>query len=109
MSSNQVNSDKRLEELKDQCNQMKYKISKDLFILYSQFDDNKNNLSESFKDDKSGHNFDYIELTEMNFDLFYHNYSKIKDAIKIARKIQFEIDDIEGKSNYSINMTEIVS
>jgi hypothetical protein len=100
------NHDKRLVELKDQCNQMKYKITNDLFMLYSQFDENKNNLVELFKDDKAGHNFDYIELTEMNFDLFYHTYTKIKDAIKIARKIQFEIDDIEVKGDYSINITE---
>ena len=109
MTSNQINHNKSLEELKDQCNQMKYKISNDLFMLYSQFDDNKNNLLESFKDNKSGHNFDYIELTEMNFDLFYHTYTKIKDEIKVARKIQFHIDDVECKDNYSINMTESVS
>lgn len=102
MSSNQI-SNKSLEELKNQCNQMKYKISKDLCTLYSQFDDNKNNLLESFKDDNIGYNFDYIELTEMNFDLFYHNYTKIKDEIKKARQIQFKIDDIEGKDDYSIN------
>ena len=61
-----------------------------------------------FKHDKSGYNFDYIELMEMNFDIFYHNYTKIKDEIKKARQIQFEIDDIEVKSNYSINMSECV-
>jgi hypothetical protein len=106
MSSNQVSLDKRFEELKDQCNQMKYKITNDLFMLYSQFDDNKNTLVEMFKDDKSGHNFDYIELIEMNFDIFYHNYNKIKDEIKKARQIQFKIDDIEGKDNYPVNVTE---
>lgn len=105
MSSNQI-TNKSLEELKDQCNQMKYKISKDLFTLYSQFDDNKNNLVESFKDHNISHNFDYIELTEMNFDIFYHNYTKIKDEIKKARQIQFKIDDIEGKDNYPVNVTE---
>ena len=102
MSTNLI-TNKSLEELKDHCNQMKYKISKDLCTLYSQFDDNKNTLVEMFKDDKSGHNFDYIELIEMNFDIFYHNYNKIKDEIKKARQIQFKIDDTEGKDDYSIN------
>ena len=46
------NNDKRFEELKDQCNQMKYKITNDLFMLYSQFDDNKNILVEIFKYDR---------------------------------------------------------
>lgn len=105
MTSNQVILDKQFEELKDQCNQMKYKITNELFMLYSQFDDNKNNLVEMFKHDKSGYNFDYIELMEMNFDIFYHNYTKIKDEIKKARQIQFKIDDIEVKDVYHINMT----
>lgn len=107
MSSNQIIHNNSLEELKDQCNKMKYKITNDLFILYSQFDDNKNILTECFKDDKSCHNFDYIELMEMNLDIFYHNYTKIKDRIKIARQIQFKIDDIDNsKDNYPINMRE---
>lgn len=103
------NHDKLFEELKDQCNQIKYKITNDLFMLYSQFDDNKNILVEMFKYDNSGQNFDYIELMEMNFDIFYHNYTKIKDEIKKARQIQFKIDDIEVKGDYSINMTESVN
>jgi hypothetical protein len=97
MMTNQVKNNNSLEELKNQCNQMKYKISNDLLMLYSKFDDNKNNLIKSFKDHNLAYNFDYIELTEMNFDLFYHNYTKIKDEIKKARQIQFKIDDIEGK------------
>jgi len=112
MPSNETNFElnkKSLEELKEICQQIKYKISKDLIMLYSQFDDNKNNLLESFKDNKSGDNFDYIELTEMNFDLFYHSYTKIKNEIKIARKIQFHIDDVECKDKYAISMTESVS
>ena len=72
MTSNQVILDKQFEELKDQCNQMKYKITNELFMLYSQFDDNKNNLVEMFKHDKSGYNFDYIELMEMNFELSHY-------------------------------------
>ena len=90
-------NEKSLEELKEICNQKKNTIFKELTTLYSQFDENKNILAENFECDKTGQNFDYIELIEMNFDTFYHNYTKIKNQITSARQIQFYIDDVEGK------------
>jgi hypothetical protein len=90
-----------LKEIKENCENLKSNILNDLTTLCTHFDDNKNSLVENFKDDKSvtGHNFDYIELMEVNFDIFYDNYKKIKNEIKKARRLQFYIDDIENEKN----------